>query len=93
MGQSDGMYPPSLPAALTPWQVLEAHKGQRRLEKCCEQLKTVHEIASSEPSDSSDYLGSRHAPGRLCQRFPHGTGSGWRVVGDEGAVRLDADYL
>jgi transposase len=30
---------------LTPLQVLEAHKGQPRLEKRFEQLKTVHEIA------------------------------------------------
>lgn len=30
---------------LTPQQVLEAHKGQPRLEKRFEQLKTVHEIA------------------------------------------------
>jgi len=31
--------------SLTPTQVLEAHKGQPKIEKRFEQLKTVHEIA------------------------------------------------
>ena len=44
--KSDGMYPLiTNDRTLTPQQVLEAHKGQPRLEKRFEQLKTVHEIA------------------------------------------------
>src|SRR5450631_705758 len=43
---SDGMYPLiSNDRTLTPAQVLEAHKGQPKIEKRFEQLKTVHEIA------------------------------------------------
>ena len=43
---SDGMYPLiTNDRSLTPAQVLEAHKGQPRIEKRFEQLKTVHEIA------------------------------------------------
>ena len=44
--KSDGMYPLLCnDRALTPVQVLEAHKGQPIIEKRFEQLKTVHEIA------------------------------------------------
>jgi len=44
--RSDGMYPlMSNDRSLTPAQVLTAHKGQPRIEKRFEQLKTVHEIA------------------------------------------------
>jgi transposase len=44
--KSDGVYPLiTNDRTLTPQQVLEAHKGQPRLEKRFEQLKTVHEIA------------------------------------------------
>ena len=44
--KSDGMYPLiTNDRTLTAQQVLEAHKGQPRLEKRFEQLKTVHEIA------------------------------------------------
>jgi len=44
--KSEGMYPLiTNDRMLTPLQVLEAHKGQPRLEKRFEQLKTVHEIA------------------------------------------------
>jgi transposase len=44
--KSDGMYPLlSNDRELTPKQVLEAHKGQPRLEKRFSQIKTVHEIA------------------------------------------------
>ncbi len=44
--KSDGMYPLLCnDRALTPVQVLEAHKGQPTIEKRFEQLKTVHEIA------------------------------------------------
>jgi transposase len=43
---SDGMYPLiTNDRTLTPAQVLEAHKGQPKIEKRFEQLKTVHEIA------------------------------------------------
>jgi transposase len=43
---SDGMYPLLCnDRSLTPAQVLAAHKGQPRIEKRFEQLKTVHEIA------------------------------------------------
>ena len=44
--RSDGMYPLLCnDRGLTPAQVLTAHKGQPRIEKRFEQLKTVHEIA------------------------------------------------
>jgi transposase len=44
--KSDGMYPLlSNDGTLTPAQVLQAHKGQPRIEKRFEQLKTVYEIA------------------------------------------------
>ena len=44
--KSDGIYPLiTNDLTLTPQQVLEAHKGQPRLERRFEQLKTVHEIA------------------------------------------------
>lgn len=44
--KSDGMYPLiTNDRSLTPSQVLEAHKGQPKIEKRFEQLKTVHEIA------------------------------------------------
>jgi transposase len=44
--RSDGMYPLlSNDRSLTPAQVLTAHKGQPRIEKRFEQLKSVHEIA------------------------------------------------
>jgi transposase len=44
--KSDGMYPLlTNDRSLTPAQVLTAHKGQPRIEKRFEQLKTVHEIA------------------------------------------------
>jgi transposase len=44
--RSDGMYPLlSNDRNLTPAQVLTAHKGQPRIEKRFEQLKSVHEIA------------------------------------------------
>ncbi len=44
--KSDGMYPLiTNDRTLTPQQVLEAHKGQPRLEKRFEQLKSVHAIA------------------------------------------------
>jgi transposase len=44
--KSDGMYPLlTNDRALTPAQVLEAHKGQPRIEKRFQQTKTVHEIA------------------------------------------------
>jgi transposase len=44
--KSDGMYPLlTNDRSLTPRQVLEAHKGQPRIEKRFEQTKTVHEIA------------------------------------------------
>jgi transposase len=44
--KSDGMYPLlTNDKALTPAQVLEAHKGQPTIEKRFEQTKTVHEIA------------------------------------------------
>ena len=44
--RSDGMYPLLCnDRSLTPAQVLTAHKGQPRIEKRFEQLKTVHEIA------------------------------------------------
>jgi transposase len=44
--RSDGVYPLiSNDRKLTPAQVLEAHKGQPKIEKRFEQLKTVHEIA------------------------------------------------
>ena len=44
--KSDGVYPLiTNDRSLTPLQVLEAHKGQPRLEKRFEQLKTVHQIA------------------------------------------------
>jgi transposase len=44
--KSDGMYPLlSNDRALTPAQVLQAHKGQPTIEKRFEQTKTVHEIA------------------------------------------------
>jgi len=44
--KSDGMYPLlTNDAKLTPAQVLTAHKGQPRIEKRFEQIKTVHEIA------------------------------------------------
>jgi len=44
--KSDGMYPLlTNDRSLTPTQVLTAHKGQPRIEKRFEQLKTVHEIA------------------------------------------------
>jgi transposase len=44
--RSDGMYPLlTNDRSLTPAQVLTAHKGQPRIEKRFEQLKTVHEIA------------------------------------------------
>jgi transposase len=43
---SDGMYPLiTNDRALSPAQVLEAHKGQPMIEKRFEQIKTVHEIA------------------------------------------------
>lgn len=43
---SDGMYPlVTNDRNLSPAQVLEAHKGQPKIEKRFEQLKTVHEIA------------------------------------------------
>jgi transposase len=43
---SDGMYPLLCnDRSLTPAQVLNAHKGQPRIEKRFEQLKSVHEIA------------------------------------------------
>jgi transposase len=44
--KSDGMYPLiTNDRALSPAQVLEAHKGQPMIEKRFEQIKTVHEIA------------------------------------------------
>lgn len=44
--KSDGMYPLlTNDRKLSPAQVLEAHKGQPKIEKRFEQLKTVHEIA------------------------------------------------
>ena len=44
--KSDGMYPLLCnDSAMTPAQVLEAHKGQPTIEKRFEQTKTVHEIA------------------------------------------------
>ena len=44
--RSDGMYPLlTNDRSLSPAQVLTAHKGQPRIEKRFEQLKTVHEIA------------------------------------------------
>lgn len=44
--RSDGQYPLiTNDRTLTPAQVLTAHKGQPRIEKRFEQLKTVHEIA------------------------------------------------
>jgi len=44
--KSDGMYPLlTNDRGLTPAQVLTAHKGQPRIEKRFEQLKSVHEIA------------------------------------------------
>jgi transposase len=44
--RSDGVYPLiTNDRKLTPTQVLEAHKGQPKIEKRFEQLKTVHEIA------------------------------------------------
>lgn len=44
--KSDGMYPLlTNDRSLTPRQVLEAHKGQPKIEKRFEQTKTVHEIA------------------------------------------------
>jgi len=44
--RSDGMYPLlTNDRSLTPAQVLTAHKGQPRIEKRFEQLKSVHEIA------------------------------------------------
>ena len=44
--RSDGQYPLiTNDRSLTPAQVLTAHKGQPRIEKRFEQLKTVHEIA------------------------------------------------
>jgi transposase len=44
--RSDGMYPLLCnDRSLSPAQVLTAHKGQPRIEKRFEQLKTVHEIA------------------------------------------------
>jgi transposase len=44
--RSDGMYPLLCnDRSLTPAQVLSAHKGQPRIEKRFEQLKSVHEIA------------------------------------------------
>jgi transposase len=44
--KSDGMYPLiSNDRKLSPAQVLEAHKGQPKIEKRFEQLKTAHEIA------------------------------------------------
>jgi transposase len=44
--RSDGMYPlVTNDRKLSPAQVLEAHKGQPKIEKRFEQLKTVHEIA------------------------------------------------
>ncbi|MDQ3775110.1 MAG: transposase, partial [Pseudomonadota bacterium] len=44
--KSDGMYPLlTNDRSLSPAQVLEAHKGQPKIEKRFEQLKTVHEIA------------------------------------------------
>jgi transposase len=44
--KSDGMYPLlTNDRSLSPAQVLTAHKGQPRIEKRFEQLKTVHEIA------------------------------------------------
>ena len=44
--KSDGMYPLlTNDRNLSPAQVLEAHKGQPKIEKRFEQIKTVHEIA------------------------------------------------
>lgn len=44
--KSDGMYPlMTNDRALSPAQVLQAHKGQPMIEKRFEQVKTVHEIA------------------------------------------------
>jgi transposase len=44
--KSDGMYPLiTNDRAMSPVQVLEAHKGQPMIEKRFEQIKTVHEIA------------------------------------------------
>jgi len=44
--KSDGMYPLlTNDSSLSPEQVLTAHKGQPRIEKRFEQLKSVHEIA------------------------------------------------
>jgi len=44
--KSDGMYPLlTNDRSLSPGQVLEAHKGQPKIEKRFEQTKTVHEIA------------------------------------------------
>ena len=44
--KSDGMYPLlTNDRKLSPAQVLEAHKGQPKIEKRFEQIKTVHEIA------------------------------------------------
>jgi len=44
--KSDGMYPLiTNDRAMSPAQVLEAHKGQPMIEKRFEQIKTVHEIA------------------------------------------------
>jgi transposase len=44
--KSDGMYPLlTNDRSLSPTQVLEAHKGQPRIEKRFEQIKSVHEIA------------------------------------------------
>jgi transposase len=44
--KSDGMYPLlTNDRSLSPTQVLEAHKGQPRIEKRFEQIKSVHEVA------------------------------------------------
>jgi transposase len=52
--RSDAQYPLiTNDRSLTPAQVLTAHKGQPRIEKRLEQLKTVHEIAPVSPKNET----------------------------------------
>ena len=65
--KSDGMYPLiSNDRAMSPAQVLEAHKGQPMIEKRFEQIKTAHEIAPV-------FLKSRAGPDGTTQT-PHRPG-------------------
>jgi len=59
--KSDGMYPLlTNDRSLTPTQVLTAHKGQPRIEKRFEQLKTVHETRARVPQERGTHRSLVH---------------------------------